>query len=1072
MKALPRLFSLLFLTMLLCGHATAIVSLKVSPNSTVRLAGEVEANYTTTHLFIDEVAGDSIPITVFFEFSPAATNVESVEIFTNLNRRDRADDDANGDGVDDGILPVSGTLIAPGADNHYFKAYVMTPVGSLGTGYQITLNATKTGAYRLTARFRFVGDAAGQYYYYNDTDDGGKRDHALVISPKKSQDVRLYEVNTLNIEASGTQFSQRSTFEDLSDRPGAIHTAGSRANDWNLEYVKNLGINWLWFQPYHPYGWEGRHESAANINARQPGAGASTWRWNGGSPYEDVNYPYALGSPYAVKNFWEIEPRMSASFSGNESNVNDVNSQTNRDNAMVSFQNFVQDADTAGVNIMPDAAFNHTAWDVELGEAGIATSGGNPNFSWMAAQGASGWSKSNLIHDRELRVFTREGDYRLRANNYTDFFNNNIAAAPDRTDFGKWLDVCDIFFGRYAALVGAQNGSETNNYQASGDWIDYTPGAWNGSSGGSFDSFTCATWRYFGQYAPYWLGKSRPSGQNRNSLSSDGDATVRNAWDARGIDGLRCDFGQGLPPQAWEYIINVARSYKWSFVFMAETLDDGAPATRSNRQFDILNETSFRDLRSATTAQNYRNLFSSKRNAFGGGLVLLNTVSHDEDNFDNPWDAVIRHAVSSSQDGVPMIFPGQELGISTLYGYDLMEKNFGKFIPHFKTYNSMMPLWTNSNYGLNQLYHVYSATNAARSFSRALRSPNRYFLDRTVGGTHSEIFATAKYESLNAAPAVSDVVFAFANVVRTYSGSGNFNVNQDIDNNSINDYGIKPDRFYNLKNIAAYTAIRSNRRDIWQWRSAPFAEIDPPLPRLGSDILANGIFVSMNRVPTTNEDWSPSPYEAQYLKLYDVTPPPTPVAPAPGLALFGTVIGNQITFTWSPASDPEGGISGYYLQIGTTPGGNDLFNSPVANTSQSVTVPYGTTVHARVQQINNAGIGGPYSSASASVQTLDPAVDQDGDGQSNAAEHSAGTNPLSPASVLRSTSTSISGNDVLITVATVAGKTYQLETSTTLAPLSWSDVGAPITALGPATVFTALGGVVEPKCFYRVRVVP
>ena len=41
------------------------------------------------------------------------------------------------------------------------------------------------------------------------------------------------------------------------------------------------------------------------------------------------------------------------------------------------------------------------------------------------------------------------------------------------------------------------------------------------------------------------------------------------AYDDYGIDGLRCDFGQGLPPQLWEYIINRTRSFKWNFMFMA-----------------------------------------------------------------------------------------------------------------------------------------------------------------------------------------------------------------------------------------------------------------------------------------------------------------------------------------------------------------------------------------------------------------------------------------------------------------------------------------------------------------------
>jgi hypothetical protein len=141
----------------------------------------------------------------------------------------------------------------------------------------------------------------------------------------------MYEINTLNIEAEGTTESLRSTFVDLWDGPGATRTPR-----WNLGYARGLGVNWLWFQPIHPIGIDGRHLSAADINNRNVALGygnpnATTWRWNAGSPFEDVNYPYAFGSPYAVKNFFEVEPRMSKA--------------NTRPAAMQEFQDFVAAAD-------------------------------------------------------------------------------------------------------------------------------------------------------------------------------------------------------------------------------------------------------------------------------------------------------------------------------------------------------------------------------------------------------------------------------------------------------------------------------------------------------------------------------------------------------------------------------------------------------------------------------------------------------------------------------------------------------------------------------------------------------
>jgi hypothetical protein len=106
------------------------------------------------------------------------------------------------------------------------------------------------------------------------------------------------------------------------------------------------------------------------------------------------------------------------------------------------------------------------------------------------------------------------------------------------------------------------------------------------------------------------------------------------------------------------------------------------------------------------------------------------------------------------------------------------------------------------------------------------------------------------------------------------------------------------------------------------------------------------------------------------------------------------------------------------------------------------------------------------------VVALDPGADTDGDGQPNDSEQSAGTDPRSSTSVFKTTAAVLSGNDVNLTVATVSGKKYQLETSTSLNSLSWSDNGPVVTATGPSTVFTAADGLGDPRRFYRIKVVP
>ena len=234
-------------------------------NDPVLTVNGVSANYTTTHVFVNELNGDQVPLTVIF--SPAVANVDptTVQTYTNLNRRDYVSQtytDSNGILTEEGIEPPSGDVVGTD-DGHYYKAYAMTAVGD--GSYQTILNAMRTGAYRLTARYKLKG-ATNWIYYTMD----GRRDHAIVVSPTQARDIQLYELNALNIDATGDQPNQRSTFPDLADN----------IKRWNLNYLKNLGCNWLWFQPIHPDGIDGRQD------------------------IPNTSTPYNVGSPYAVKELF------------------------------------------------------------------------------------------------------------------------------------------------------------------------------------------------------------------------------------------------------------------------------------------------------------------------------------------------------------------------------------------------------------------------------------------------------------------------------------------------------------------------------------------------------------------------------------------------------------------------------------------------------------------------------------------------------------------------------------------------------------------------------------------------
>ncbi len=986
--------------------------------------GVLNADYTTSKLFVDEVAGTAVPVTV--TFTPGVANLTAVEVYTNLNRRDRAGADADGDGVEDGVLPPSGDLVAAGSDDHYYAAYAM---GDLGSGvFRTVIDADKTGAYRLTGRFK-TSDAIAEngfeptrWIYYttvSEANPGGRRDHAIVVSPVGARDIRLYELNVLNIEAEGTSASQRSTFVDLHDG------AGSKSfQRWNLDSALGLGVNWLWFQPVHPYGVDGRHLSAADINARAPGSGATTWRWNAGAPFEDVDYPYALGSPYAVKNFFEVAPQMSKAGT--------------RAAAMVEFQGFVAAADARGVSVMLDAAFNHTAWDCEAAAAGVA-------LGFAPAEGSE-------IRDHEARFYSRAGDYSSRASSAA-----NIAPAPDRYDFGKWLDARDVFFGRYDALVA--NAADADGRRDEGDWLDRSPA-------GGFDSITRGTWRYFAEYVLFWLDRT---GHPAGTAAADHHL---------GIDGLRCDFGQGLPPQAWEYIINKARARKWSFLFMAESLDGGEVTYRSNRHFDILNESILFALRGAGGVADYRAAFEARRGAYGQSVVLLNTTSHDEDNDVDPWLPLIRYAVASTVDGAPMIFSGQELGLSKFFGFDLMEKNFGKYIPHFKTYNSMMPLWNDTDFGNAQLAEVYGAINRARAASPALRAPGRYFLNLLAGGVHNEVWGVAKYEEAGVSPAFSDVVFAFVNTDRDNDRPGFpgettvFDVDIDAGGGGANLFGIEPSRTYNVKNLAAYTGSDPGRDQAWLWGAG----------RSGSAVLADGILAELKKVPTGAAAWATAPYEPLFLKLYDVTPPPPPVPVAESYF----VVGAEARFQLGVAAGPDDHIVAYRVDVGTAPGGDDIASDLAVGGDGAfgVAAPAGSVLYVTAVAISAAGVESPAgasapgapspSTPNTPVAVLDPGGDEDGDTLDNAGEDAAGTDPFDAGSrfeVLSIAGDGSGGIDITFSSAAEA-RLYTVRSSTDLT--NWQDedeVGAvdfPPSG-GPATTFKDANPAPGRK-FYQVLV--
>lgn len=90
---------------------------------------------------------------------------------------------------------------------------------------------------------------------------------------------------------------------------------------------------------------------------------------------------------------------------------------------------------------------------------------------------------------------------------------------------------------------------------------------------------------------------------------------------------------------------------------------------------------------------------------------------------------------------------------------------------------------------------------------------------------------------------------------------------------------------------------------------------------------------------------------------------------------------DTLTLTWTlgTSADPESGIAGYHLQLGTTPGGNDVFDGPVGKVLTKAFTDYGhmdgVTLYARVAAMNGAALIGTYSDNSNGMAISLPAFD-------------------------------------------------------------------------------------------------
>jgi hypothetical protein len=176
--------------------------------------------------------------------------------------------------------------------------------------------------------------------------------------------------------------------------------------------------------------------------------------------------------------------------------------------------------------------------------------------------------------------------------------------------------------------------------------------------------------------------------------------------------------------------------------------------------------------------------------------------------------------------------------------------------------------------------------------------------------------------------------------------------------------------------------------------------------------------------------------------------------------------GIVVTFSATATDAVSGGVtvtalpaSGSLFPSGSTPvaclGTDALGNTATGSFTVTVNSPVMTW------RLENFG------SSDNSGESAD-AADPDGDGWTNRQEYVSGTDPKNRTSLLKFSQVNAVGGDTQLSFATVAGKTYRIERSDSLAPDSWAVVQDNIAGTGGVVTYSDTNGAGQPKRFYRI----